>query len=72
MSVGVLAVNGRSDAVGLEQPFGGRGLSGNGLPEGGRYVYAAVTDRIVVYDSSSTDDGDGGDGAVDTVPAHDR
>jgi benzaldehyde dehydrogenase (NAD) len=52
LSVGVLAINGRSDAVGLEQPFGGRGLSGNGLPEGGRYVYSAVTDTLAVYDDS--------------------
>ncbi|MGI8949028.1 MAG: aldehyde dehydrogenase family protein [Ornithinimicrobium sp.] len=50
LSVGVLAVNGRSDAVGLEQPFGGRGLSGNGRPEGGSYAYSAVTDTVVVYD----------------------
>lgn len=50
LSVGVLAVNGRSDAVGLEQPFGGRGLSGNGRPEGGSYAYSAVTDTMAVYD----------------------
>lgn len=49
LSVGILAVNGRSDAVGLEQPFGGRGSSGNGQPEGGPYVYSAVTDTVVVY-----------------------
>jgi len=49
LSVGVLAVNGRSDAVGLEPPFGGRGLSGNGLPEGGEYAYAAVTDTLAMY-----------------------
>lgn len=50
LSVGVLVVNGRSDAVGLEQPFGGRGLSGNGRPEGGSYAYSAVTDTVAVYD----------------------
>lgn len=50
LSVGVLAVNGRSDAVGLEQPFGGRGLSGNGRPEGGSYAYSAVTDTMALYD----------------------
>lgn len=53
LTVGVLAINGRSDAVGLEQPFGGRGLSGSGLPEGGRYVYAAVTDTVAIYDSNA-------------------
>lgn len=49
LTVGVLSVNGRSDAVGLQQPFGGRGLSGNGRPEGGHYVYSAVTDLVAVY-----------------------
>ncbi|MDQ3716217.1 MAG: aldehyde dehydrogenase family protein [Actinomycetota bacterium] len=49
VSVGVLALNRRSDAVGLEAPFGGRGLSGNGFPEGGMYAYGAVTDTVAVY-----------------------
>lgn len=54
LRVGVLAINGRSDAVGLEQPFGGRGLSGNGHPEGGAFVYSAVTDMVAVYETATT------------------
>ena len=46
---GVLAVNRRGDDVALEAPFGGRGRSGNGQPEGGTYVYAALTDLQAVY-----------------------
>jgi acyl-CoA reductase-like NAD-dependent aldehyde dehydrogenase len=46
---GVLAVNRRGDDVALEAPFGGRGRSGNGQPEGGEYAYAAVTDLQAVY-----------------------
>ena len=46
---GVLAVNRRGDDVGLEAPFGGRGRSGNGQPEGGEYVYGALTDLQAVY-----------------------
>lgn len=49
LSVGVLALNRRSDAVGLQAPFGGRGMSGNGFPEGGMYAYGAVTDTVAVY-----------------------
>jgi delta 1-pyrroline-5-carboxylate dehydrogenase len=44
-----LALNRRSDAVGLQAPFGGRGMSGNGFPEGGSFAYAAVTDTVAVY-----------------------
>ena len=47
---GVLAVNRRGDDVGLEAPFGGRGRSGNGQPEGGTYAYAALTDYQAVYE----------------------
>ncbi len=47
---GVLAVNRRGDDVALEAPFGGRGRSGNGQAEGGRYVYDAVTDYQAVYE----------------------
>jgi alpha-ketoglutaric semialdehyde dehydrogenase len=46
---GVLAVNRRGDDVDLEAPFGGRARSGNGQPEGGTYVYAALTDVQAVY-----------------------
>jgi acyl-CoA reductase-like NAD-dependent aldehyde dehydrogenase len=46
---GVLAINRRGDDVGLEAPFGGRGRSGNGQPEGGEYVYASLTDLQAVY-----------------------
>jgi alpha-ketoglutaric semialdehyde dehydrogenase len=46
---GVLAFNRRGDDVGLEAPFGGRGRSGNGQAEGGRYVYDALTDYQTVY-----------------------
>jgi len=46
---GVLAFNRRGDDVGLEAPFGGRGRSGNGQAEGGRYVYDALTDYQAVY-----------------------
>jgi acyl-CoA reductase-like NAD-dependent aldehyde dehydrogenase len=46
---GVLAVNRRGDDVLVEAPFGGRGRSGNGQPEGGIYVYAALTDLQAVY-----------------------
>ena len=41
--------NRRGDDVGLEAPFGGRGRSGNGQAEGGRYVYDALTDYQAVY-----------------------
>ena len=47
---GVLALNRRGDDVALEAPFGGRGRSGNGQAEGGRYVYDAVTDYQAVYE----------------------
>jgi aldehyde dehydrogenase (NAD+) len=47
---GVLAVNRRGDDVALEAPFGGRGRSGNGQAEGGRYAYAALTDYQAVYE----------------------
>ncbi|HYI19732.1 MAG TPA: aldehyde dehydrogenase family protein [Solirubrobacteraceae bacterium] len=47
---GVLAVNRRGDDVALEAPFGGRGRSGNGQAEGGRYAYDAVTDYQAVYE----------------------
>ena len=46
---GVLALNRRGDDVDLEAPFGGRGRSGNGQPEGGEYVYGALTDLQAVY-----------------------
>jgi acyl-CoA reductase-like NAD-dependent aldehyde dehydrogenase len=46
---GVLALNRRGDDVALEAPFGGRARSGNGQPEGGEYVYAALTDLQAVY-----------------------
>jgi acyl-CoA reductase-like NAD-dependent aldehyde dehydrogenase len=46
---GVLAVNRRGDEVALEAPFGGRGFSGNGQPEGGTYAYGAVCDLQAVY-----------------------
>jgi len=49
LPVGILAVNRRSDAVDLAAPFGGRGHSGNGYPEGGAFVYSAVTDVLAVY-----------------------
>ena len=49
LRAGVVVVNGRSDAVGLEPPFGGHGLSGNGMPEGGEYVYGALTDLVATY-----------------------
>lgn len=52
LPVGVLAVNRRSDAVDLEAPFGGRLSSGNGFPEGGSFVYSAVTDIQAVYGMS--------------------
>ena len=45
----MLALNRRGDDVELEAPFGGRGRSGNGQPEGGTYAYAAVTDLQAVY-----------------------
>jgi aldehyde dehydrogenase (NAD+) len=47
---GVIAVNRRGDDVSVEAPFGGLGRSGNGRPEGGTYVYAALTDLQAVYD----------------------
>jgi acyl-CoA reductase-like NAD-dependent aldehyde dehydrogenase len=46
---GVLALNRRGDDVALEAPFGGRARSGNGQPEGGEYVYGALTDLQAVY-----------------------
>jgi alpha-ketoglutaric semialdehyde dehydrogenase len=47
---GVLGFNRSGDDVALEAPFGGRARSGNGQPEGGKYVYAALTDLQAVYD----------------------
>ncbi len=43
LRAGVVNVNRRGDAVDLEAPFGGMKGSGNGLPEGGEYVYASLT-----------------------------
>ncbi|HEX5877662.1 MAG TPA: aldehyde dehydrogenase family protein, partial [Actinomycetota bacterium] len=43
LRAGVVNVNRRGDAVDLEPPFGGWGASGNGHPEGGSYVYSALT-----------------------------
>lgn len=43
LRAGVVNVNRRGDAVDLEPPFGGWGASGNGHPEGGAYVYSALT-----------------------------
>jgi len=49
IEAGVIALNRRGDAVELEAPFGGRKRSGNGAPEGGEYVYGAVTALQAVY-----------------------
>jgi acyl-CoA reductase-like NAD-dependent aldehyde dehydrogenase len=49
IQAGVVAINRRADAVDLEAPFGGHKRSGNGVPEGGAYAYAAVTDLQAVY-----------------------
>ncbi len=54
LPVGVLEINRRSDAVDLAAPFGGRGNSGNGFPEGGSFVYNAVTDVQAVYGDDAT------------------
>jgi acyl-CoA reductase-like NAD-dependent aldehyde dehydrogenase len=51
LEAGVVGLNRRTDAVGLEPPFGGRKQSGNGVPEGGRYVYAGLTEHQAVYGS---------------------
>ncbi|MBW3592816.1 MAG: aldehyde dehydrogenase family protein [Actinobacteria bacterium] len=52
IATGVLAVNRRGDAVDLEAPFGGVKDSGNGLTEGGEYVYAGLTTLQAVYGHS--------------------
>jgi acyl-CoA reductase-like NAD-dependent aldehyde dehydrogenase len=49
LRAGVVGVNRRGDAVDLEAPFGGLGDSGNGYPEGGLYVYDALTDHQAYY-----------------------
>jgi acyl-CoA reductase-like NAD-dependent aldehyde dehydrogenase len=49
LRAGVVAVNRRGDDVELEAPFGGRKRSGNGHPEGGRYVYGSLCDLQAVY-----------------------
>ena len=49
LTTGVLAFNRRGDAVDLEAPFGGVKDSGNGLTEGGEYVYAGLTSLQAVY-----------------------
>jgi aldehyde dehydrogenase (NAD+) len=49
LRAGVVAVNRRGDDVALEAPFGGRKRSGNGHPEGGRYVYGGLCDLQAVY-----------------------
>jgi acyl-CoA reductase-like NAD-dependent aldehyde dehydrogenase len=49
LETGVLAFNRRGDAVDLEAPFGGVKESGNGLTEGGEYVYAGLTSLQAVY-----------------------
>lgn len=51
LEAGVVAINRRGDDVDLEAPFGGWRHSGNGLPEGGAYVYAALTELQAVYGS---------------------
>lgn len=53
LRAGVVNVNRRSDAVDLEAPFGGMKLSGNGRPEGGEYVYSALTALQAVYGGAS-------------------
>lgn len=49
LRTGVIAVNRRSDEVGLEAPFAGRKMSGNGPPEGGTYVYEGLTAWQAAY-----------------------
>lgn len=50
---GIVTVNRRGDAVGLEPPFGGLGASGNGRPEGGHWVYDSLTDIQSFYSDST-------------------
>ena len=49
LRTGILAFNRRGDAVDVDAPFGGVKESGNGLVEGGEYVYAGLTDLQAVY-----------------------
>lgn len=49
LRTGVVALNRRGDDVELEAPFSGRKASGNGRPEGGEWVYGALTDAQAVY-----------------------
>ncbi|MBA2508852.1 MAG: aldehyde dehydrogenase [Nocardioidaceae bacterium] len=49
LRAGVINVNRRGDAVDLEAPFGGMKSSGNGLSEGGEYVYASLTRLQAAY-----------------------
>lgn len=49
LRAGVVGLNRRGDAVDLEAPFGGLGDSGNGYPEGGLYVYDALTSHQACY-----------------------
>lgn len=46
---GVVAVNRRGDDVAVEAPFGGVKRSGNGVAEGGRFGYEAVTELQAIY-----------------------
>jgi acyl-CoA reductase-like NAD-dependent aldehyde dehydrogenase len=49
LAAGVVNINRRGDAVDLQAPFGGVGASGNGYPEGGRYVYSSLTSAQACY-----------------------
>ena len=49
LATGVVGVNRRGDAVEQEPPFGGLGASGNGFPEGGEFVYSALTALQACY-----------------------
>jgi acyl-CoA reductase-like NAD-dependent aldehyde dehydrogenase len=49
LEAGVVGLNRRTDAVEIEPPFGGRKQSGNGVPEGGRYAYAGMSEYQAIY-----------------------
>jgi len=57
LDFGIVGVNRRCDSVDLEAPFCGRRLSGNGLPEGGTFVYSSLTTPAALYGLPVPSDG---------------
>jgi len=49
LDFGIVGLNRRGDTVDMEAPFCGRRRSGNGMPEGGRFVYSSLTTPQALY-----------------------